>query len=692
MMRRALVICLALGSTAVTDTAGAQEQPPQLEAELEAEREAQEDNQHGEPALEVLVVGDVPTAARADPTPAVYVIRGDALTAPGLGAAELLTRVPGLQATRSGGSADRASASLRGASGAQTPVYLAGVRLNDPLTGGVDLSTLPLWMLHRVEIYRGNAPAGTDQLGIGGAILLEPRLPNRTEARATLGFGSFGEREGRAGLMIGDHQAGAALAVRHGAGAGDFDFVDDGGTRFDTRDDVVRKRQNADHQQLDVWSLGMAQLGRVRLTGVVNAWSREAGAPGLQLLGASHSRSSERRVIAGTSASLPCSGADAAGGAGADGRAGCALHLDVGASAVRYRLDDPLRELGPNRLVETAGERLTQRLRLAFPIGSDLKLSVGAGQAIELVRVDLDAQPAQRARRQLLRGELHGLWDPLDELTVAAVGALPCHTTAAAGADGPAEETCGVLEPVGRLGVRWRPLPQIALSSNLGRYVRVPTLGELYGISEVVRGNPALAVEEGMTIDAGLAAELAARPVALWAQVVGFVRFADALIGYRRATFGAVRPYNTGSARVLGVEIASGARLWRRVDVGTSVTLLDPRDTSENRTVQSDLLPLQARLVVAPYLELSSPPWPLVGLDRAAISVRYLHRASRVADPAGLILLDEQHDVELSASLAFAERLALRGRVSNLLDRLSYDLIGYPLPGRAGHVSMEVWW
>ena len=49
------------------------------------------------------------------------------------------------------------SKSHRGATSAQTPIYLAGVRLNDELTGTVDLSSLPLWMLHRIEANRVRA-------------------------------------------------------------------------------------------------------------------------------------------------------------------------------------------------------------------------------------------------------------------------------------------------------------------------------------------------------------------------------------------------------------------------------------------------------------------------------------------------------------------------------------------------------
>ncbi|MEZ4443598.1 MAG: TonB-dependent receptor, partial [Polyangiaceae bacterium] len=260
-----------------------------------------------EPALTVTTRGS-PIAPDSDPTPAVYRLEEEDLERAGLGLAEALASAPGVQVRRGGGSADLASASLRGGSSAQTPIYLAGVRLNDDLTGSVDLSTLPLWMLERVLVYRGHAPSSADDLGLGGAILLSPRLPSRVEAQAALGLGSFGEREGRARLSFGDGEGtGASVGLRHRAADGDFPFLDDNGTRFDTRDDVERRRRGGDHRELDVWALGRARLaGGGSLLTFANTFDRGAGAPGLALFGAERARVAQRRLLGGASAVVPC--------------------------------------------------------------------------------------------------------------------------------------------------------------------------------------------------------------------------------------------------------------------------------------------------------------------------------------------------------------------------------------------------
>lgn len=144
----------------------------------------------------------------------------------------------------------------------------------------------------------------------------------------------------------------------------------------------------------------------------------------------------------------------------------------------------------------------------------------------------------------------------------------------------------------------------------------------------------------------------------------------------------------------MGLETAAGGDLWGIVRAAVAVTALDPRDVSDDRQVQSDLLPYRARLVVAPELEVAAPDgWRALALDRIALIARYLYRSSRVADPAGLVLLAEQSqlDLEMVARL-HRESLRLRARVQNLLDQQTSDLVGYPLPGRSAHATLEAWW
>ncbi|MBW2524742.1 MAG: TonB-dependent receptor, partial [Deltaproteobacteria bacterium] len=407
------------------------------------------------------------------------------------------------------------------------------------------------------------------------------------------------------------------------------------------------------------------------------------------VLPAERARAAIRRLLAGVTSRLPCSSA-----AAFDGRGRCELELSQSGMLSAYRLTDPDRELGQASSLRDQGQRLTQRARVRLPVLDWLDLRPGTSIELGRLQSDVMQRRALSAERYVGRLELSAMALPEGPLTVGATGAVECHGTDATGAAVPSDPGCDTLAPVGRLGARWQLVEPLSVFANLGRYVREPTLGELYGTSSVVRGNPDLTAEQGLTVDVGSTAEGRAGPARGYAQLVGFARVASDLIGYRRSSFSVIRPYNVGAARVLGIESAVGGDLWGILHASAAVTVLDPRDVSDDRQVVNDLLPFRARLVVAPQLEVAAPQgWSALALDRIALIARFLHRSSRVADPAGLVVLAEQNllDLEVAARL-HDETLRVRAGVENLLDQQTSDLVGYPLPGRSAHATMEAWW
>src|SRR5690606_34895163 len=116
-----------------------------------------------------------------------------------------------------------------------------------PLTGAdgsaFDLSTVPLWALERVEVYRSGAPTWLGAGAIGGVLRLVPRESGPAFA-GTSGAGSSALMHGR----LAAHTSSGNLTWTSAAGVtsseGDFPYVDDGHTTLDPSDDVVRRRQN----------------------------------------------------------------------------------------------------------------------------------------------------------------------------------------------------------------------------------------------------------------------------------------------------------------------------------------------------------------------------------------------------------------------------------------------------------------
>jgi vitamin B12 transporter len=626
-----------------------------------------------EPEIEVVVRGE--SSSSRDPTAASTVVRREALRRPGAAAADVIASAPGVQLARTGSSADLATASIRGASSAQTPVYLSGIRLNDDLTGTADLSQVPLWMLDRIEVFRGNAPFEADRLGIGGAIFFEPSLPSRPRIGGGIEIGSFGALAGFVGGALADDGAGSLVGLRQERADNDFEYTDDRGTLADPNDDRRVRRQNADHDSTDAWAIGRWRIGPggARMTLVTNAFRREQGVTGLGVIPALSARASVQRFLAGVSAGAPC-------------RAGCELWLSSSLLESQHDVRDPAGELGlaaPE--VVSSGRRFVQEARIAQQLGEGWRLRAGIGQELELLRVDAIGVSELAARRAATRATL-AVQREAGALLVHGLGALECHGTS--GPDG--ADRCGAFVPSGRVGVAVRASEHLMLLANAGRAVRVPTLGELYGVSPAVRGNSELSPETSVSADVGVRAG-AGR---VSAEAHAFSRWVNDLMAFRRSGFGYVRPFNVGTARVLGAELFATADAGDHVRAEVALTALDPRDTSDDRQLTNDLIPYQSRLVATARSELyARRPLGDGALERVALGGRVSHRSSRVADAAGLIVLDAQttFDLDLTA-LLLSERIALRAAIQNLFDARRFDVLGFPLPGRSYHAAAEAWW
>ena len=624
---------------------------------------------------EIVVTGHRATRPAAEPTLAATRVDVQDLTRPGATAASVLSHVPGVQVTESGGAADPSTASVRGATSAQTPVYLAGIRLNDDVTGSADLSLIPLWMLGRADVYRGNAPADADRLGIGGAVYFEPRVPRDTGLRAGAELGSFGEQAGFLGAQMARGDDAALVAFRSAGARNDYPYLDDAGT-LGTSDDRVRNRPNADYTEHDAWAIGRTVLGKrgARLTTVFNAFEREQGVTGLAAVPALAARTENARELAGLSARLPC-GAEL----------GCELVLGSQATVARSRLTDPRRELGLlAERIDSRGTRLGQSLRVSLG-SAPFRGFFGANAEFEQLALDGARASSLRAQRSTSSARV-GLSSTLSRNSeVTAVAVVTCDTTR-----GPAQsDGCADLSPEARVGVRQR-FGRLELRSNWGRYARVPTLGELYGISAAVRGSSALVPERGLAWDLGARWEAPLGPLWTYLDVFGFARRVSDLIAYRRSSLGAVQPYNVGSARVLGGELEAGAEWRRHGRAALALTALDPRDETATRKLANDLIPYQSRLSGSGFVEgFVTPGLPWLG--RAGLDARFTYRGSRFADPAGLLVLPASSVLDLGASWQFgrAAEFSVRAAVDDVFDARRFDFIGYPIPGRSAHLALE---
>jgi vitamin B12 transporter len=629
--------------------------------------EAQED---------VRVRGEALERGSRDRDSAGSVIRGARLRAPGSTASDVLRSETGVSVSETGGHGALSTAQIRGATSAQTPVHLAGIRLNDDLTGSADLSLVPLWLISRVEVYRGNAPIAADPWGIGGAIFFEPRRPQTSELGLGLLRGSFGTRGAWLRAGIGDGKSAALFGIRAESAENAYSYLDDGGTRFDAADDRARTRTNANTASIDSWALANVHVDQdTDVQVLAHELSREQGVPGLARIANREARVRSRRSLYG-----------------ARGRSRCGVHCDITTSVnvlrTRSVLDDPLRELalgGARAQIEGSRAETSVLLENAWPERFDSALHVRASHDRVRAAIQDGSDTGGDRASGRVAASVSARLETEHALRVKLLASLEGIRTTDANLQ---QRPGSVLVPAVR-GTFSAHLGELRVLANASRTYRVPTLGELYGISGAVRGNAELRRETGAAAELGLLhpAFKLFREVHLEASAFIFGRLSSDLIAYRRSSLGYVTPYNVASARTVGAE-SDVAMTVSGLALHMGASFFSPSDTSSEGFDR--ILPFQSRMILTPRIELRVPKLTELGIERGVFSVAYPYQSSRFADPAGLLVIPAQGNLTASLELELARshlRWGLRG--TNLAREQRFDTIGFPLPERAFYTSLE---
>lgn len=176
---------------------------------------------------------------------------------------ELLTRVPGMQITRSGGRGSVTGVFLRGTRTAQTLVLIDGVRVGSATAGAAALQHLSVDQIERVEVLRGSRSAihGADAMGGVIQIFTRRATADGWQPRVRLAAGNKGTFERTLGLSGGNGQTRFSLATALEETSG----IDRTRKSFatDKDHDAYRNRSfsfNLSHQFNDAFAAGMTVL------------------------------------------------------------------------------------------------------------------------------------------------------------------------------------------------------------------------------------------------------------------------------------------------------------------------------------------------------------------------------------------------------------------------------------------------
>ncbi|HEX4417597.1 MAG TPA: TonB-dependent receptor [Kofleriaceae bacterium] len=639
-----------------------------------------------DPSETIVVVDPLGPRPHEDEAASASVITADRAPRSAETMADLLDAVPGVAVSRLGGVAAPALLSLRGSTWEQVSVYLDGVDLNLASGGGVDLSTLPIGDVARVEVYRGVTPIAYGGSAIGGVVAIETRRPEATGATIEAGGGSFGTwLEGGTVAVVGD---GYGLYVGlHALGtAGDFTFVDDKGTSFDPSDDQTVARRNNQSRELDGAVRGYLTLpGDRELSVIALGFARDQGLPGYPRFATTRSRLTTERGVA----TLAYQSRDELGPTSL-------LRAQLYGYGLEQQLRDPLGEL--------VGVHTDERDR-TFALGAVARARWAPADWLAPA-ILLDARRESFTPVELLSGEHGGLSTRLSgvagaetalriaALDLAILPSLRLETSRDidAGRNNfgrfvpPGPPITRAL-PIARLGITQSPGDGVTLRANLGHYERLPTFLELYGNTGFVLGNRDLEPEHGTTADLGGALAWARGGARLVLDAAAFAVLTDQLIEFQQNTAGVARARNIGSARVLGAE--SSAELGYGIArLHAQATLTDARDESDSAADHDKQLPYRPRVHVTVRPELRG-----IAIGGAELGgyVELDVTSGNYVDPANLVAIPTRTRIAAGASLGFDRgRVRLIVSADNLTGAQESDLLDYPLPGRAFYVTVAL--
>jgi vitamin B12 transporter len=145
--------------------------------------------------------------------------RGEQKTLP-----DLLQEVAGVHVRYISGKGQYTTVSTRGSTGSQVGVFVDGVLVNLGGDAAVDISTIPMGNIERIEIYRGYVPSRFAGTWIGGVINIVTKKPRKPNVAVAWGGSSY---DGRTGSLKVDAPLGRGsllLGVNRDQSDGDFKY------------------------------------------------------------------------------------------------------------------------------------------------------------------------------------------------------------------------------------------------------------------------------------------------------------------------------------------------------------------------------------------------------------------------------------------------------------------------------------
>ena len=137
---------------------------------------------------------------------------------------DFLKMVPGVHVREVNGKGQYTTVTVRGSTAAQVGVFVDGVLTNLGGDAAVDISTIPVSNVERIEVYRGYIPARFAGTFIGGVINVVTKKPTGAHGSAEIGPSSFGGRKASVEITAPVGSGSLLFGLNHEQRDGDFPY------------------------------------------------------------------------------------------------------------------------------------------------------------------------------------------------------------------------------------------------------------------------------------------------------------------------------------------------------------------------------------------------------------------------------------------------------------------------------------
>ena len=162
----------------------------------------------------------------------VNIVRPDEFKCEQKSLPDLLLTVPGVHVREVNGKGQYTTVTMRGSTAAQVGIFIDGVLANLGGDTAVDLSTIPVKNVERIEVYRGYIPSRFGGTFMGGVINIVTKKPETTDVFLEVGKSSYGGKRGSMEITAPLGDGSLMVGTNYESSDGDFKYKNYAAERY----------------------------------------------------------------------------------------------------------------------------------------------------------------------------------------------------------------------------------------------------------------------------------------------------------------------------------------------------------------------------------------------------------------------------------------------------------------------------